>query len=519
MSEQGGASARHETGVLIDEPILVCTGVTKNYGGIQALRGVDLEIRAGEVHGLVGPNGAGKSTLMKVVAGAVTPSSGTIHLAGEVVEFHDPRDATARGIALVPQELTTLPEMTIAENITLGAEPVRWGLYQRAQAQARAERALAVVGITLDPDMPVQRLKPHFQRLVMIATAFDRDAELVILDEPTAGLPPDEAATVLDAVERLRASGVAVVYVSHHLSEVARICDRVTCVREGRGGGVLERAQVTKDALIDLIHDATGGPEKRPTDDTLARRTSAGARAGGPGHDAHAAVLRHVSSADLTDVSVSIRATGVTGIAGLLGSGAKDLAGLLAGAVDRTDGAVLLNGVEVTSLTPTVALAHGVSYLAGDRSRSALRTSTISENVSISSLRAWSRGGFIRSRYETREVRSILERLGVRASGTRRIGELSGGNQQRALVGRCLASDASLVILDEPTIGVDVAAREDLWSLVRDIAESRAVVVASSEPEELVALCQQVICVANGRIVDVIERSRLSVANITSAIA
>jgi ABC-type sugar transport system ATPase subunit len=488
-------------------PVLTCRGVVKHYGGVVALRGVDLDVSPGVVHGLVGPNGAGKSTLMKIIAGAVAPTSGTVEVAGEPLVVSTPRDAARRGVILIPQELTTVPDMTVAENITLGSEPTRGGIRLVSSARTRAARALEAIGLDVSLNAYTGDLSPTHQRLVMLARGFDHSARLVILDEPTAGLPPHEAQLVLDAVQRLKERGSAVIYVSHHLSEVARICESVTCVREGRIAGSLSGAEITKERLVDLIHDANAASRKS----TAATSHNSGTRS--------SISLRHVCGQRLVDVSVDIASKSVTGVTGLLGSGAKELVHVIAGVSRPTSGEVIVDGKAVTMRNPADALGRGVTFLAGDRTQSAIHGRSIRDNVSVSALRQLTRWGLVSAKAERRVTSERLGELNVTADPARLIGELSGGNQQRALVARCLAARSEVIVLDEPTIGVDVGAREDLWNAVRAMAATRAVVIASSEPEELVALCSRVICVVHGRVVAVIEGNELTEHAITHAIS
>lgn len=501
------ADTSTETASLNDsDTLLVVENVTKAYGGVVALRGVDLRIRKATVHGLVGPNGAGKSTVVKIIAGAVSPDSGKVSLEGAALDLSDPRKAARNGVVLVPQELTTVASMTVAENITLGAEPSQAGFTTARGARERSRQALDALGLEIAPGVLAGSLPPWQQRLVMIARAFDRSARLVILDEPTAGLPPLEADLVTDATRRLVDSGVGVIYVSHHFSEIAKICDEVTCIREGRNSGFLNKADISKDRLVELIHDAASREAK-----TVVPNTDI--------NEVPLLELRNVSTDRLADVSVAFAQGRVTGVVGLLGSGAKEIISLAAGVSQPTMGVIALHGNVIRLQTPSHALKCGITFLAGDRSQSAVRTRSIGDNVGLSALRRWSRFGLVRSRLESDQIKEQLSNLNVLASADKPIGDLSGGNQQRALIGRCLAAQPQVVIFDEPTIGVDVGARADIWKVVRDMAQDRAVVVGSSDPEELVAMCDNVICVKDGKVVDVLAGERLDEHAITSAIS
>lgn len=473
----------------MSQPVLEARGLSKSYRGVAALRGVDITVMSGSVHGICGPNGAGKSTLVRLLAGADTPDAGEATSSGSVV--------------LVPQEITVVPALTVAENITLGSEPARWGWIQGASTDDRARSALAALELDVPLDALVGTLAPWQQRLVMIARAFDGNPSAVILDEPTAGLPPEEADLVTRAARRLVTQGVGVIYVSHHLSEVARICDEVTCIREGRNGGHLAGDAIDKDSLVRLIHDAA--PE-------------AGDRSAGAVGDVVMAI-DGVSAGRLTAATLELRTGEVVGVAGLLGSGAKELTAVLAGAIRPEGGRVLVDDKPVDFRSPADALDAGLVYLAGDRGRSALAMRSIRDNVALSALRSWARLGWVRGRAESAAVATQLRAVDVMAAPHRPLGELSGGQQQRALMARCMITAPPVAILEEPTIGVDVAARQALWNLIRELSETTAVVVGSNDPEELIAVSDRVVCVKDGRIVDVVDGERLDQTAITSAIA
>ena len=490
---------------------LSCRGVTKRYGGVVALAGLDLDLHAGEVHGLIGPNGAGKSTLVKILAAAVRRDGGTIRLDGAEIDLHGPVEAQQHRLVLMPQEIAIVPGTNVVDNVTLGAEAMRYGFRSARECRRQAEAALAAVGLDVDPMAPAGSLSAAQQRMLMMARALDREARLLILDEPTAGLPGPQAALVSEAVRRLVDHRLTVIYVSHHLSEVAALCDRVSCVREGRVVTTLSGEGIAKDRLVSALLGSTG--EQRPAGSpsvTVGRSNGAA-----PGVE-----LCGVSGARLNQVSMAAGPGGVLGVTGLLGSGVTELVRILVGAERPRSGTVRIGGTDRTLASPADALDHGVGYLAGDRTLAALPGMSIRENVSLAALARWfGRLGLLRRREERARVDSHLGALSVTAHAERPLGSLSGGTQQRALVARLLAADAGVLVLDEPTVGVDVGARGELWDALRAIASERTVIVASSEPEELVALCDRVVCIRDGRVVAVLEGAAIDEDEITHAVA
>jgi ABC-type sugar transport system ATPase subunit len=501
-------SATAETTVAT-APWVRCRGVEKHYAGVRALAGADLDLRAGEVHGLIGPNGAGKSSLVKVLTGVVQRDGGEVLVDGEEVHLRTPVDAGARGLILMPQELAIVPGATVIDNINLGAEPTRRGLRWDAQCRREAAAALAVLDLDINPEAQAGTLSAAHQRMLMMARAVHRRARLLILDEPTAGLAAHEAELVGGAVRRLSGGELTIVFVSHHLSEVARLCDRVSCVREGRVVETLEREALSKDRLIELLTGVPAGV-------TVQAAVDAGPAADdGPGLE-----LLGVSGSRTRDVQLRAPRGSITGLTGLLGSGVTELVGFLVGAQAPASGEVRLDGERLALKSPADALDHSIGYLPGDRTKAAFATMSIQSNVSIGALRSWfGRLGLLRDSTEESGVADALAALSVKGDAKRPISVLSGGNQQRALVARLIAADAKILVLDEPTVGVDVRARAELWGAVRELARDRVVVVASSEPDELVALCDRVVCIRDGRVAAVLEGTQITESGIAGAIA
>jgi ABC-type sugar transport system ATPase subunit len=473
------------------------TGVRKHYGGVRALRGVDIDLRGGEVHGLIGPNGAGKSTLVKILAGAVRADAGEFSVDGSPQHLADSATARGLGIVMMPQELSILPSLTVADNVMLGDEITSGGFTRRRDEREATRAALDIIGLSVNPDALASSLSSIDRRLLMLARAVRAKARLVILDEPTAGLGESEARRVLDVVGRILDERTTVLYVSHHLSEVAEICDRVTCVL---GGAVTERFsgdEVTRSALMSAVL-GNAKLDGHPTGRSLVT-----AHPGVIAKDAARPVVRleKITTDRLHEVSLSAHRGQVLGLAGILGSGVADAVGTITGRQRPAAGVVEVDGRPVVLRSPASALSHGIGYLAETRSQTAFHNMTVRENVSITALTRWlGRSGIMRRRLERRRVDSALATLSVVGDPGRRLSMLSGGNQQRALVARLLAADVDVLVIDEPTVGVDIQARAELWASLREIAQSRAVIVVSSYPEELVAICDRVLCLRKGHI-------------------
>lgn len=531
------------SGSSMTDPLLRALGVSRSYGGVQALDAADIEIRAGDVHGVIGPNGAGKSTLMKIIAGAERPDEGCIELDGEVVTFQGPYDAQRLGVVLMPQELTLLPGSSLVDNVVLGAEPRQFGIIRRRAAIERSRSALEAVGLDFDPRLFATHLSTAHRRLLTLARAIDRKARLLILDEPTAGLAPREAEIIKDTVRRLKDRGITIVYISHHLSEVAELCDRVTCVREGRVvatvGGSARATIVTKEMLVDLMlagvstplseavlggrvgHglDITGNGAPQPIDWTSGSEHRA---MGGTNEDPDPPGIQGVGlvGSRIDAVSLTAQRNQITGVAGLLGSGVAELIAMFSGTTKPSQGHILIDGRQVLLTSPAAALAEGIGYLAGDRTTVAFREMSVRENVTISALRQWfGLFGLVRPGLEKAAAAKALAAVDVSVDAELPINTLSGGNQQRALVSRVIAADSRVLILNDPTVGVDIGARATLWKTLKDLAVGRTIIVASSEAEELTALCDTVVCLRNGRVVAVLEGDEVTVASITQAIS
>ena len=457
-------------------PHLSARGVSKRYGHVRALVDADFELWREEVVALAGANGAGKSTLVKILSGLVTPDSGTVEVDGEPLG-HGIAAARAAGIAVVHQELNLVPTASVAENILLWNLPRRAGFWRRGEIRERARAVLEEIGAEVDPDAIAGECTSVEQRLVMVASAMSQEASVLILDEPTAALPPDESRHVLDIARRLRSLGKVVVFVSHRLEEVCEIADRTVVMRDGRVVEELAGEQIQVPRLIELI----GGRRVAEAD------AAAQAAAGEPPTREVLVSVRGLEGPKVRPLDLDVRAGEILGVAGLIGSGRSELLRLLAGVQEAHGGKFEKQ-------------AERVGYIGESRAHSVFHDFDVSGNLSLPSLGRFRQAGFVRRRDELKGTREVMEQLNVKGRPSSPIWALSGGNQQKVLVGRWLMSGAQVLILDEPTVGIDVGARAEVHGLLRDAAsEGRGVVVAIADPKELLDLCDRVIVLAEGQ--------------------
>jgi ABC-type sugar transport system ATPase subunit len=456
--------------------------VAKSFGQTRALKGVSLDIAAGSVHGLIGPNGSGKSTLIRLLTGLERPDSGTITLAGSTHSEIHPGQARRVGIELVPQELALVPLVKVWENIILGDEPSRFRL-SKSEGRRVARRVLDELGLDIGVDEHTFMLDPGEQRLVMFARTFHRTARLMIADEPTAGLGEKESRTVLDALLRLNAKGVTILFVSHHLSDVIEICDSVTAMRDGRVSAELAGADITEPRLI---KELTG--------------TNAVARAPGAVQRQSKVIVegRHLAMPPLRQLNFKLHQNERLGFAGLLGSGRENAINVISGAA-RLWGSVRVKGEFIDN--PRESIANGLGILSGNRQLSIVPGWNLVKHVSLPGLSSWSRFGFIQQAREREAAKRALAQLKVTAELDHELADLSGGNQQRALMSRWLMCGSDVLLIDEPCVGVDIAARADLIATIREFGQSQAVIMASSDPIDLVECCDRVLCLRKGVVV------------------
>lgn len=486
-------------------PLLEARDIRKHFPGVQALDGVTLQVRAGEVLALVGENGAGKSTLMKVLAGIHQPDAGELRLNGHALRLNGAADALSRGIILIHQELNLAENLSVADNLFLGREktsggPLGWLRFGAMNAEART--LLNRLGLDVSPNRLVGDLAPGQKQMIEIARALSLAARLIIMDEPTSSLTQRETDRLFEVIDDLRAGGVAVVYISHRLAEVKRLADRVVVLRDGRNSGELSRAEVNHESLVRLMvgrdlkqfyvrqhPPPEGAPTRLELQDVC--------YAGGPA----------------TPVSFALRSGEIVGMAGLVGAGRTELAEALFGLRHVTQGVVSLDRRPLRARHPDQAIAAGLLLAPEDRRLHGLvLESSVQHNLSLPSLDRLSFLRIISQRRETEMARSTCDRLRVKTPKlSQPVGLLSGGNQQKVVLGKWLARQPRVLILDEPTRGVDVGARSEIYALMDELAgDGVAILMISSDLEEVLGMSDRVLVLHEGRLAGELLRAQLS---------
>lgn len=470
--------------------ILDARKISKGFPGVKALSQVDFQLVQGEVHALAGENGAGKSTLIGILSGMLKADSGTITFLGRTV---DPSQLGARkGIAVVPQELNLAPSLNVAQNIFLGIEPRKNNrfLVDKENLYANARRILAEVGLDIDPRVRVSQLSIPCQALLQVARAIAQEFEVLILDEPTSFLTEVETEQLLSIVRKLKNKGKAIIYITHKLDEIFRVADRITVLRDGEVVSCVTTSDIDKQELISLM---AGSKTQTAGQATIPRKVGQ-------------VVLRvkHLSGKAFSDVSFELRAGEILGFAGLVGAGRTEIIRGIVGADPIRSGTIEILGIEKKVSSPVIARREGLGLVPEDRKRQGIfGTLSTGENITLPVLRALSQLGVI-SKYKQREVAmDLMDKFNVRAPSYRqKIKYLSGGNQQKAILTRWVASRARILILDEPTRGVDVNAKAEIHRLIHSLAaEGVGVIVVSSELQELLDLCDRILAIHQGRLV------------------
>lgn len=472
-------------------------GIGKSYGPVRALDDVGLELERGEVLGIVGENGAGKSTLMKILGGAEPPDAGTIVLDGQTMRVAQTRTALAAGIVVIYQELSLIPERSVAENLYLGNLPRNAaGVVDRKRLNADAAAVLRRVGLSVDPRRPVRRLRLAEQQLVEIARALSRKARVVVMDEPTSSLDVHDVAVIFAAINALSAEGVGTIFISHHLEEVFDICDRVMVLRDGCAIDTRPTSAWTTDALVVAMVN-------RPMSEVFPLREL-------PLGDVRLDVRGLASAERFADVSFTVRSGEIVGLAGLVGAGRTEVAKTIFGALPRSAGEIRIDGKPLAIRNPQSALRAGIVLVPEDRKREGLvlnfpiRTNIV---MSIVAQTAWLRT-FVNRSAQNAAANAAVSSLRIRTNGIMQlVRSLSGGNQQKVVLGRALTLKPRVLILDEPTRGIDVGAKIEVYRIIRRLAtEGAAILIVSSELLELIGLCDRIAVMRTGRLAGVVDR-------------
>lgn len=489
--------------------MLEVQNLIKNFGGVKALTGVSLSARQGRVLGLIGENGAGKSTIVKCLTGIHRPTSGNIRVDGQPHDFRRPQDAAVAGIAAIHQEPSMFDDLTVAENIYVGAPPrTRWGFLNWQEMNHRAGEILNQIGSDLAPTASIKSLSVAERHMVSLAQALSKNARLIIFDEPTAALSQAEIRHLYGIIESLRAEGKAIVFISHKFDEIFRICDDYVVLRDGALVGDGQIADVDEDALVSMMVGRT-------LEDIYPK---AEANIG----DVVLEVADFGHPTEFDSISFQVRRGEIVGFYGLVGAGRTEVMETVFGLKARSSGELRVAGENMPINSPGDALKAGLAYVPEDRQRhGAILPFSITANVSLPQLDVLGRGMFLNTRAETELVDAFAERVSIRASSWhQKVGELSGGNQQKVVIGKWLATEPRLIILDEPTKGIDVGSKSAVHETIGGLVQAGlAMVLVSSELEEVLGIADRIIVMARGRIVAEYDRQDFSAERIVAAAA
>ena len=475
----------------MSELILKMTGIDKRFSGVHALKGVDFDLYAGEVHALMGENGAGKSTLMKVLCGIHAYDSGTIEYFGKKVKFASIAESQAAGISIIHQELNMMNHLTVAQNIYIGREPMKCGFIDDKKMEADAKELFKRIGVRIDPSVKLGSLTVGRQQMVEIAKAVSHDSKLLILDEPTAALTQPEVEDLFRIMHDLQHKGIGMIYISHRMDEINRISDRVTVMRDGEYVGTEYTKNLTKDDIVKMmVGRVIYGEQKEKS--LVADDASVVLEA-----------RNIVSGKTLRDVSFKLRKGEILGFAGLMGAGRTELARAVYGADSFDSGEIFVNGKKTEIKTPEVAVKHGICYLSEDRKRYGLMLGkSVTENTVIASLDDYIRFGWINDAAAKAAAEEKNKQLRTKTpSMDQLLKNLSGGNQQKVIVARWLLKDCDVFIFDEPTRGIDIGAKSEMYDLMSELAaQGKSIIMISSELAEIQRLSDRVIVMCEGRI-------------------
>jgi ribose transport system ATP-binding protein len=492
--------------------LLTMNGIDKSFSGVAVLHGASLEINQHEIMGLVGQNGAGKSTLIKILTGAYRRDRGTIMFAGKEVDFPTPAESQRAGIATIYQEINLAPHRSVAENIFLSREPRRFGFLDRKRMRAGARKILGRFKLDIDVDRALESYSVATRQMVAIARAVTQDAQLVIMDEPTSSLDDREVGLLFDTVRKLKSDGVAVVFISHRLDELYAICDRITIMRDGRTVRVDSMDRISK---IDLVRTMLGKELTALTAGARARKKDAA-------EQPFAEIESLASGTRVRGVSFNIARGEIAGLAGLLGSGRTETARLVYGADKKQRGTIKVASREVDYRHPADAIADGIGFVSEDRKvEGILPEMSVGENLTLAVLPQLLKWGVVNQAAQQQIVEHYVGALGIKCtSPDQKIRELSGGNQQKVVLARWLCMNPRLLIVDEPTRGIDVGAKAEILNLIRRLSdEGLSVLMISSELEELVAMADHVTVLSDGQSVACFSAHDLNQDRLMAAMA
>lgn len=477
------------------------TGISKAFNGNKVLNNVEFSVRKGEIHALMGENGAGKSTLMKILTGIYTRDTGEVKVKGKLVDFKNPKEAERSGIAVIHQELNILPDLTVAENLFLGNEKTygKSGILKTREMNKEAKTILAKLGLDIDVKTVARQLSVGKQQIIEIAKAMSSNAEVIIMDEPTAALTEREIVSLFETIRTLQSNGVSFVYISHRMEEIFSLCDRITILRDGNYVGVKEIKKTSFDKIVQMMVGRELG-ERFPERNAIigdVKLTANGLTRNGY----------------FEDISFELRRGEVLGIAGLMGAGRTEVAQSLFGYKKLDKGDVVLDGKPVKISNPLQAKKLGFGYVTEDRKSEGLIVDfSVRENLSLTNFNKVSSNGIIKANEEKELYETMVKRLGVRTSGPNQVAKsLSGGNQQKVVIAKWLGIEPNVLILDEPTRGVDVGAKKEIYTIINELAEKGvAILMISSELPEIIGMADRVLVMHEGTLTAELQKDEMT---------
>ncbi|RYE07673.1 MAG: sugar ABC transporter ATP-binding protein [Hyphomicrobiales bacterium] len=485
-------------------PILAASRISKSFGEIPVLFSVDFDVKPGEVHAIIGENGAGKSTFIKILSGFEQPTSGTIMFDGNPIVLPPNGEAESLGIVLIHQELNLAEHLTVADSIFLGRELKRGPFLDVRQMYERSKAILDTLHVPVDPNVRINTLSVADKQMVEIAKAISRDARVLIMDEPTAVLSVGETKTLFEQINRLTARGVAIIFISHKLDEVMQLAQRVTVLRDGQLIATVGSSSLTPDSAAQMMVGRELSnlyPPKHEPDVDAPRVLS----------------VRNLEAKGVSDVSFDLRKGEILGFAGLIGSGRTAVAEAIVGLVHRTGGEVEVNGKAVNFTKVSQSVAAGLAYMTKDRKGKGLLVNMgLQPNLTLLTLKRHLKGGFIDSSSEAKALERATRRFDIRArDASVRVGQLSGGNQQKLMLGKTMESEPEIIIIDEPTRGIDVGTKQQIYHIIAALAaEGKSIIVISSELPEVIGLSHRVLVMRNGRMAGLVEGAEITEAEI-----
>ncbi|HOB11633.1 MAG TPA: sugar ABC transporter ATP-binding protein [Syntrophomonadaceae bacterium] len=474
-------------------------GISKSFPGVRALSNVDFEAEKGEVHAIAGENGAGKSTLIKILSGAYLPDEGQIFLDGKELSITDPHSGREQGISVIYQELSLIPNMTVAENIFLANMPKRLGAVKWQEMRQRSHDVLQEIGFDISPNAKVRDLSIVQQQAVEIAKILVEETKIVVMDEPTALLPPREVKTLFEVINKLRAKGVTVLYISHRLDELFQIADRITVLRDGTKIGTVKPQDINQDELIQMMIG------RKPAERQYWKPERAEMLKNAP------VVLEVEGLGDgknLKNVSLSVRKGEILGIAGLVGSGNSEILQCIFGAKQAVSGRIKIQGKEIKSFEPATSIKNSLAFLPADRKNLGLVLGmTIKRNISLTGLDQLSNFFVVKNHQENAVVDQLIKKLRIKSRSREQMVEtLSGGNQQKVVMAKWLLPECQILMFDEPTRGIDVGARSEIYELMLEyVDQGGTIVMVSSDMQELLAVCDRIIVIGQGQVTAVFD--------------